>query len=311
MENPYYDLNTYFKNSFGHRVHKIAIDAGMSCPNRDGRLSTSGCVYCNQTGSGTGFFQKGLSVTDQIQNAKAYIRKRFKAQKFIAYFQSFTNTYAPIDRLKHLYDEALAVEDVVGLSIGTRPDCVDTDILNLLQGYAEKYLIWIEYGLQSAHDRTLALINRGHDFKAFQSAVEDTQNRGLHICAHVILGLPGESRVQMLETAQILSRVGIDGLKLHLLYVIKGTEMEKWYREGTYVCLTLPEYADIVCEFLAFMPKNIVIQRLTSDPHPGELVAPLWVLQKAEIRSLIRQTFATRDLHQGKWFQPVNETFGL
>ncbi|MFZ2630362.1 MAG: TIGR01212 family radical SAM protein [Desulfosalsimonadaceae bacterium] len=304
MKNPYYDLNTYFKNIFGHRVHKISIDAGMSCPNRDGRLSTSGCIYCNQTGSGTGFSQKGLSVTDQLQNAEAYVRKRFKAKKFIAYFQSFTNTYAPLDHLKHLYDEALAVEDVVGLSIGTRPDCVDGDILNLLQGYAEKYLVWIEYGLQSAHDRTLALINRGHDFKAFQMAVEATQNRGIHICVHVILGLPGESGAQMMETARILSRMGIDGLKLHLLYIIKGTEMEKQYREGTYACLTLPEYADLACEFLAYMPKNVVIQRLTSDPHPGELVAPLWALQKSEIRSLIRQTFDTRGLYQGKWFQP-------
>jgi len=308
MENPYYDLNTYFKNIFGHRVHKISIDAGMSCPNRDGRLSTSGCIYCNQTGSGTGFFQKGISVTDQLQNAKAYIRKRFNAQKFIAYFQSFTNTYAPLDHLKHLYDEALAVEDVVGLSIGTRPDCVDGDILNLLQGYTKNYLIWIEYGLQSAHDRTLALINRGHDFKAFQAAVEATQNRGIHVCVHVILGLPGESRAQMLETARILSRMGIDGLKLHLLYVIQGTEMENLYRGGTYACLTMPEYTDLACEFLACMPKNVVIQRLTSDPHPGELVAPLWALQKAKIRSLIRQTFDDRGLYQGKWFQAGSET---
>jgi radical SAM protein (TIGR01212 family) len=307
MENPYYDLNTYFKNIFGHRVHKISIDAGMSCPNRDGRLSTSGCIYCNQTGSGTGFFQKGISVTDQLQNAKVYITKRFKAKKFIAYFQSFTNTYAPLDQLKRLYDEALAVEDVVGLAIGTRPDCVDEDILNLLQGYTKNYLVWIEYGLQSAHDRTLTLINRGHDFKAFQSAVEATQNRGIHICVHVILGLPGETRAQVLETAKILSHMGIDGLKLHLLYVIRGTAMEKLYREGTYACLTMPEYADLACEFLAFMPKNVVIQRLTSDPHPGELVAPLWALRKAEIRSLIQQTFENRGLYQGKWFQAGNE----
>jgi len=288
-------------------VHKISIDAGMSCPNRDGRLSTSGCIYCNQKGSGTGRFQKGFSVTDQLENAKTYVRKRFKAQKFIAYFQSFTNTYAPIDHLKRLYDEALAVEDVIGLAIGTRPDCVDEDILNLLQGYAKNFLIWIEYGLQSAHDETLSLINRGHNFKAFKDAVEATQKRGIHICVHVILGLPGETRTQMLETAKILSRMGIDGLKFHLLYVIKGTEMEKWHHEGTYTCLTMQEYADLVCEFLSYVPKTVVVQRLTSDPHPGELIAPSWALHKESIRSLIRQTFGARNLYQGKWFQPVSE----
>lgn len=309
METPYYDLNTYFKNRFGQRVHKITIDAGMSCPNRDGRLSTSGCIYCNQSGSGTGLFHQGMSVTDQLQHAKAYITKRFKARQFIAYFQAFTNTYAPVAHLRRLYDEALAVEDVVGLAVGTRPDCVDGEKLDLLQGYAENRLIWIEYGLQSAHDRTLTRINRGHDFKAFQQAVEATQNRGIAICAHVILGLPGETREDMLETAKILSRMGIDGLKLHLLYVIRGTEMEKQYRDGTYTCLTMPEYADLVCEFLACIPKNVVIQRLTSDPHPHELVAPAWALQKSDIRNRIHQTFENRNLWQGKWFVP--ETGGI
>lgn len=309
MENPYYDLNTYFKNIFGQRVHKITIDAGMSCPNRDGRLSTAGCIYCNQSGSGTGLFQKGMSVTDQLQSAKAYIAKRFKARLFLAYFQAYTNTYAPVGRLRQLYDEALAVEDVVGLSIGTRPDCVKGDILDLLQGYAKKHLVWIEYGLQSAHDHTLARINRGHDFSAFQLAVEATQNRGISICVHVILGLPGESRKEMMETARILSKMGIHGLKLHLLYVIRGTGMETLYREGAYTCLTMEEYADLVCEFLAYMPKTVVIQRLTSDPHPSELVAPSWSLQKSAILALIRQTFEARGLYQGKWFQAENHHF--
>jgi len=299
MENRFYDLNTYFKNTFGHRVHKITVDAGMSCPNRDGTLSTRGCIFCNQSGSGTGFYKKGISVADQIIRAKKYVIKRYKAKKFIAYFQAYTNTYAPIDKLKLLYDEALAVEGVAGLSIGTRPDCVNEEILTLLQTYAKKYLIWIEYGLQSCHDQTLSLINRGHDFKTFEDAVAATLNRGIHICAHVILGLPNESKHQMIETAKMLSQMGIDGLKLHLLYVIKGTELEKWYQQGKYTCLTQEEYVDIICDFLAHTRKDIVIQRLTSDPHPRELVAPAWSLQKVETLSLIQHTLEDKNLFQG------------
>ena len=306
MKNRFYDLNTYFKNIFGHRVHKITVDAGMSCPNRDGTLSCNGCIYCNQSGSGTGFFQKGISVSDQILNARKYVIKRYKAKKFIAYFQAYTNTYAPIDKLKRLYDEALAVPDVAGLSIGTRPDCVNEEILTLLQNYAKKYLIWVEYGLQSAHDNTLALINRGHDFKAFKDAVVATQNRGINICAHVILGLPGESKKQMLETAKSLSQMGIDGIKFHMLYVVKGTKMEAMLAQGAYTCISQENYVDILCEFLAYLPKNMVIQRLTSDPHPRELVAPSWAMRKKETIDLIKKTLEKKTLYQGKNFIQLN-----
>jgi radical SAM protein (TIGR01212 family) len=302
MKNRFYDLNTYFKNIFGHRVHKITVDAGMSCPNRDGKISTNGCIYCNASGSGTGFFQKGISVTDQILNARKYVIKRYKAKKFIAYFQAFTNTYAPVDRLKQLYDEALAIEEVAGLSIGTRPDCVSEEILTLLQGYAQEYLIWIEYGLQSAHDATLDRINRGHDFNTFEKAVKATQNRGINICAHVIFGLPGESKKQMLETVKILSQMGIDGIKFHLLYVIKGTQMDTIFQQGTYKCLTQMEYIDTLCEALTYLPEDMVIQRLTSDPHPRELVAPMWAMKKKETIELIKKTLEEKDLYQGKYF---------
>jgi len=304
MEARFYDLNSYFKNIFGHRVHKISVDAGLSCPNRDGTLSTSGCIYCNQSGSGTGFFQKGISVTDQILNAREYVIKRYKAKKFIAYFQAYSNTYAPVGKLKQIYDEVLGVSDVAGLSIGTRPDCVNEEILSLLQSYSKKYLIWIEYGLQSAHDKTLALINRGHNFKAFQKAVAATQNRGINICVHVILGLPGESKKQMLETAKILSQMGIDGIKFHMLYVIKGTQMETMFARGQYTCMTQTEYVDVLCEFLALLPENMVIQRLTSDPHPRELIAPQWAMRKKETIALIKKTLEDKDLYQGKHFNP-------
>jgi len=305
MENRFYDLNTYFKDIFGHRVHKIAIDAGMSCPNRDGTLSTRGCIYCNERGSGTGFFQQGLSITDQIENAKRFLAKRYKARKFIAYFQAFTSTYAPLPRLRRLYDEALAVADVAGLSIGTRPDCVNEEILSLLESYAKTHLIWIEYGLQSAHDRTLALINRGHNFNAFEEAVRATRNRGIKICVHVILGLPGESQRDMLETAKIISQMGLDGIKFHMLHVVRGTAMEAMYRQGAYPCMTRDAYVDVLCEFLACLPKTMVIQRLTSDPHPDELVAPGWAMEKKQTLELIHQTLKEMDLYQGKHFQGV------
>lgn len=297
----YNDFNTYLRNIYGCRVQKITIDAGFSCPNRDGTISTGGCIYCNDRGSGTGAHAKGLSITDQLIQGKKALSKRYKAKKFIAYFQAFSNTYAPIERLTSLYDDALAVDDVVGLSIGTRPDCIDESILELLQGYAKKHLVWIEYGLQSANDSTLALINRGHDLKSFKKAVGMTKNRGIQICAHVIIGLPQEDRIHILETAKTIADLGIDGVKIHLLYVIKGTKLEQLYTTGRYQCLEQSQYVDLVCDFLERIPKDIVIQRLTGDPHPGELIGPSWSLKKRETLDQIKYTLERRDSWQGKF----------
>lgn len=299
----YNDLNSYFRNIFGCRVQKITIDAGMSCPNRDGAISSRGCIYCNNRGSGTGAYAKGISITEQIICAKQALSKRYKARKFIAYFQSFSNTYAPVDRLKNLYDEALSIDDVVGLSIGTRPDCVNELILQLLQSYAKKHLIWIEYGLQSANDATLDFINRGHNFECFKKAVALTKNRGIKICAHVILGLPNESKTDMLKTAKAIATMNIDGIKLHLLYVIKGTELDKIYQSGNYKCLSQCEYAELVCDFLEILPNNVIIQRLTSDPHRDELVAPTWSVKKMETLSMIDDILDKRNSWQGKFCQ--------
>jgi radical SAM protein (TIGR01212 family) len=309
MRQRYHDFNTYLKNIYGCRVQKISIDAGLSCPNRDGTLSTGGCIYCNVRGSGTGAHAKGLSVVDQILAAKSALFRRYKAKKFIAYFQSFTNTYGSLNTLGHLYEQALGVEDVVGISIGTRPDCVEEPILDLIQGYADHYLVWIEYGLQSANDFTLSLINRGHDFNCFKAAVDATKDRGIHICAHVILGLPRETKADMLKTAQAIADMDIDGIKLHLLYVVKGTKLETLYRANQYKCLEQNEYVDIVCGFLERIPKHVVIQRLTGDPHPNELVAPAWSLRKMETIALIRKTLETRDTWQGKYVEGSPKVF--
>ena len=304
-ENRYSDLNTYFRNRFGCRVQKISIDAGMTCPNRDGTISTDGCIYCNQRGSGTGAHAKGLSVTDQILQSKIVLTKRYKAKKFVAYFQSFTNTYAPVATLKKRYDEALAVDDVVGLFIGTRPDCVDEAILELLQDYAKQTLVWVEYGLQTVHDTTLATINRGHDFDSFQKTVSLTRAKGISICAHVILGLPNETHRHMLKTAEVLSGMDIQGIKLHLLYVIRGTKLAALYRQGNYRCLEQREYIDLVCDFLERLPSSMVVQRLTGDPHPHELLAPQWSLKKKETRNMILQTLIDRNSRQGKHYFPT------
>ena len=296
----YNDLNRYLRSLFGCRVQKIFIDAGLSCPNRDGTLSTGGCIYCNANGSGTGAHRSGLSIAEQVRTVKRHMARRYKAKKFIAYFQSFSNTYAPVEQLKTLYDEALAEENMVGLFIGTRPDCVDEPVMDLLQHYNESYLVWIEYGLQSAHDATLARINRGHDLKCFEKAVDMAKRRDIRVCAHIILGLPFENKQQMLETARIISGMGIDGIKLHHLYVVKGTALEQLYNNGSYHCLEQKEYVDIVCDFLELLPEEMIIQRLTGDPHEEELIAPLWSCRKSETLELIARTLAERDSWQGK-----------
>lgn len=295
----YHDFNTYLRNRFGCRVQKITVDAGLTCPNRDGTVSTKGCIFCNERGSGTGAHAEGLSITRQLEQGKAALSKRYKARKFLAYFQSFSNTYAPVDTLRRLYQEAIGVDGIVGIAIGTRPDCIDPEKLALLQELAGKCMVWVEYGLQSAHDRTLSLINRGHDAACFARAVENTQNRGVQICAHVILGLPGETRTHVHETAKFISRTGIHGVKLHLLYVVQGTQLETMYRQKSYRCLTQAAYVDLVCDFLERIPGDMVVQRLTGDPHPHELVAPRWSLNKMETLSLIHGELERRDTRQG------------
>jgi len=300
IDKRYNDFNTYLRKQFGCRVQKISIDAGLTCPNRDGTISSGGCIYCNERGSGPGPHARKLSITRQLERGKKAMWIRYKAKKFMVYFQAFTNTYAPVETLRKLYEEAVYTEDIVGISIGTRPDCIDTDKLALLQEIAGKRLVWVEYGLQSAHDSTLALINRGHDAACFAKAVRLTQNRGIQICAHVILGLPGETTAHMHETARFISSLGIQGIKLHLLYVIKGTPLEAMVRQGSYRCLEQTAYVDLVCDFIERIPADMIVQRLTSDPHAHELVAPQWSLNKNEVLTRIHTELERRDTRQGQ-----------
>ncbi len=302
--NRYRDYNTYLKKIFGERVQKISLDAGLGCPNRDGKISERGCIFCNRHGSGTGaWIERGLSITEQITRSKEYLAKRYKARKFIAYFQSFTNTYAPVSRLKSLYDEALEDIDFVGLSVATRPDCIDEEILDLLDSYQQSHLVWLEYGLQSSHRKTLDRINRGHGVGDFVHSVHLANARNLNVCAHVILGLPGENRTMMLETARFLSSLPVQGVKIHLLYVVRGTELETLYRNGGLHCLEREEYVGLVVDFLELLPPHMVIQRITGDPSGKELVAPLWAETKTETINLIRKTLERENRWQGRLFQ--------
>jgi len=304
----YREFSSYLREVFGCRVQKITLDAGLTCPNRDGSVGHGGCIYCNERGSGTGAAKQALSVKEQLERGKAGLSKRYKARKFLAYFQSFSNTYAPLALLKRLYEEALAVEDIVGLSIGTRPDCVAEEVLDYLEDLSKERLIWLEYGLQSASDATLARINRGHRVDAFLDAVRRTRSRRIPVCAHVILGLPGETQKEMLETALFLAGQDIQAVKIHLLYVVRGTVLDSWYRAGAFQCLSLDEYTSTVARFLTLLPSRVIIQRLTGDPHPEELVSPAWALDKQRNLRAIHDYMVINGLYQGKFHDRATMT---
>ncbi len=303
---PYRDLNSYLKERFGARVQKVTLDAGLTCPNRDGRVGVGGCRYCNARGSGTGALGRGQSIREQLLEGMARLARRYKASRFIAYFQSFSNTYAPIAVLRKLYYEALSDPRVVGLSIGTRPDCLSPEILDLLSDLARERLLWLELGLQSAHDDTLRRINRGHDTACFARAVRAAADRGMEVVAHVILGLPGERPADMAATARYLGTLPVQGVKIHLLYVVRGSALAGLYRQGGYHPLEEGEYVRLVADFLEILPPHLVIHRLTGDPHPEELVAPAWCRDKSRVLAGIREELFHRVSRQGSAWEKEN-----
>jgi len=297
----YYDLKSFFVNRFGCTVYKLQIDAGFTCPNRDGTVGYGGCTYCD--GRFSRLRQRGPlpSVTEQIENGKAFYRGKRGAQQFIAYFQTATNTYAPLARLKALYDEALAQDDIVGLSVGTRPDCVPDTVIDLFEEYARDRHVWLEYGLQSIHDRTLRLINRGHDSAAFLDALDRTAGRGVNICVHIIVGLPGETREDMLQTARALASLPIQGIKIHLLLALSGTPLGDLYERGKLRMLTRDEYVSTVCDILEILPPEVVIQRLTADGYRDIYLGPDWGSNKMAVLNAIDGELRRRDSWQGKF----------
>ncbi len=295
---PYYDLKSYFRNTFGCTVYKLQIDAGFTCPNRDGTIAYGGCIYCD--GRGSKLRQAGPlpSVSRQIEIGKAHYRKTRNAQKFVAYFQTFTNTYAPVEHLQAVYDEALSHDDVIGLSIGTRPDCVPDSVLDLLEAYGNNHQVWIEFGLQSIHDRTLQALNRGHTAEQFIDAVQRTAGRGIHICVHIIVGLPGETQNDVLETANVLAQLPIRGIKIHSLLALKETPMGRDYEQGRLTMPSREEYIETVCDILETLPPEIVIQRLTADGYRDVFLGPSWAVNKMDVLNGIDHEMARRNAYQ-------------
>lgn len=309
QDKPYNAFSDELKKVFGCRVHRISIDAGFTCPNRDGAIGTGGCIYCGGRGSGSFGIARGLSVAGQVEDGKEIMVRKYKAKKFIAYFQAYSNTYESAEYLKSLYDEALSVSDVVGLIVATRPDCIPATTLDILESYAKETYFWLELGLQSASDRTLNLINRGHDFAAFVDAVKRCKERGIRISAHVILGLPGESREEMLSSASMINDMEIEGIKLHLLHVMKDTPLAKLYAADKVRVMEREEYVGLVCDYLERLRPEVLVQRMTGDGGRDYLIAPLWSLKKFEVLNAIDNELKKRESFQGRLVAKTSNCF--
>lgn len=304
MNLPYRDFNSWLQAQFGERVQKIALDAGLSCPNRAG--GQPGCIYCNQRGSGSGAHARGLSLSEQIDETIAVMRAKYGARKFLAYFQSYTNTHAPLDELERIFGCIRPYPEIVGLAIGTRPDCIDQAKLDLIGRVAEERLVIMEYGLQSANDATLARIRRGHDVKRFIEAVELTaRSTNYRICAHAIIGLPGEDKADYLATARLLASLPVTDVKLHLAYVCRDTPLAELYATGGYVPLELADYTEFAARFVASLRPDQVVQRLISVPAADELIAPRWLLRKQAVRAHLIGGFKRLNLAQGSNYAPL------
>lgn len=295
----YFPFSAYLKERFGERVHKVSIDAGFTCPNIDGLKAEGGCTYCNNEGFSYNTRRQIRPISEQIESGAAFMRKRFKANKFIAYFQAHTNTYAPVPQLKAVYDQILPYDELVALSVGTRPDCISNNVLDLLESYSDKREVWVEYGLQTTHNETLRRVNRQDTYERFLWAIEQAEGRNLKICVHVILGLPGESHEDMMLTAERLAAVPYDSLKIHLMHVMKDTQLEEEYHRGEVKIFTLEEYVQVCCDFLERIRPEVSIQRLTADAPARILVAPEWCLERKHVIASVEAELERRDSRQG------------
>lgn len=288
----YYSLNKYLIDTFGEKVYKIAIDGGFTCPNRDGKIDTRGCVFCSGAGSGDFAGNRNCSVTEQIEQGKALVADKYKGNKYIAYFQAFTNTYASVETLRRLFTEAINHPDIVAISIGTRPDCLPDEVLDLLSELNQIKPVWVELGLQTIHQDTAQYIRRGYDLPVYDRAISCLNHRKINTIVHIILGLPGENKQKMLETVDYVVKSGARGIKLQLLHVIKGTDMARDYKEGKFEVMSMEEYIDVLIEALKIIPKDVVIHRLTGDGDKRTLIAPQWSANKKLVLNSINQRIA-------------------
>lgn len=285
----YLSFNKYLKDKFGQKVYKISLDGGFTCPNRDGKTGTRGCIFCSKGGSGDFAESREMSITEQIENGKKRVEKKIKSGKYIAYFQAFTNTYAPVEMLRQKYEEAINHPDIVALSIATRPDCLGDDVLRLLDEMNKIKPVFVELGLQTIHQKSTKYIRRGYDLSVYDKAVRDLKKIGVNVVVHVILGLPNESENDVLETVKYVCESGANGIKLQLLHVIDGTDLAKDYEKGLFKTLKFDEYVNLIVKCVKIIPKDIVIHRLTGDGAKKELIAPLWSADKKRVLNAINK----------------------
>lgn len=296
----YYSLDAYLKQKYGEKIYKLSLNGGMTCPNRDGKISSGGCIFCSQGGSGEFASSHLLSITEQIEQAKQLIQKKHTGQHYIAYFQAYSNTYAPVSYLENLFTEAIRHPDIVGLSIATRPDCLPQEVLKLIDRLNRQKPIWIELGLQTIHNKTSSFINRGYDLSVFSQALSHLNALSIPVVVHVILGLPYESRQDILETVSYLNNCSIQGIKLQLLHILKGTRLAEIYQQNPFPILSKEEYVDLIINCLEYLRPDIVIHRLTGDGPKSLLIAPLWSLRKRDVLNSIYRELRLRNTYQGR-----------
>lgn len=307
---PYLTLNEYYRGIYNQKIAKIPLDGGFTCPNRDGKISTGGCIFCSTEGSGDFVQGATLPIALQIENGKKMMERKWKNLKYIAYFQAFTNTYASVDVLKKQYEEALAQPEIVGLSIATRPDCLEDDVLDLLSDISKRTKLWVELGLQSGNPKSGEFINRGYDNEVFETAVESLHKLNIPVVVHIILGLPNETKEDMLNSIRYINRFPVQGVKLQLMHVIENTHLAYLYNNNEYVPLEKDEYLDILTTCITELRPDIVVHRFTGDGKKETLLAPLWSLKKGDIMNSFHQKLKNENLRQGQFFE-LNKDLNL
>lgn len=299
----YYSFHDYCLKTFGEKVYRLSLDAGMTCPNRDGKLGTGGCAFCSLGGSGDFASSSALSITEQLASAKERIQKKTKCRKFVAYFQAYTNTYAPIERLRQIFTEAIRTPDIVALSIATRSDCLSDEIIALLEELNQIKPVWIELGLQTIHNHTHQIMHTHSTVEQFEDALSRLTASGISVIAHLILGLPGETKEMMKESVSYLANTSVAGVKLQLLHVLKDTLLAQMYEDSPFPIFTMEEYCDFVVDCVEMLPPNIVIHRLTGDGPKSLLIAPMWSADKKRVLNTLNHCFIKRNTWQGKEYK--------
>lgn len=301
----YHKYSWYLRRRFGCRIRKVSLDAGFTCPNVDGTVALGGCVFCDNRSFSPSRRLPRQGITGQLEHGIAQIRRRFRADRFLAYFQPATNTYGPVAKLRAIYREALAHPLVAGLVIGTRPDCVPDDVLDLLEELAQEHYVSVEYGLQTIHDRSLDWMNRGHHYDAFLDAMARSRGRGFEVCAHVILGLPTETRDDALATAREIARLQVEAVKLHNLYAVRQTPLAEWVAAGEVRLQERDEYVELVVDFLERLPPLCVVERVHGDAPSDYLIGPAWCLDRPGVQAALDREFERRDTWQGRLYAPL------